>query len=113
MERLKQLRGDRTQAQMAALLGLARETYRNYETGQREPDQETLIRMARYFEVSVDYLLGVSSDPRPDPAEQWQAPPQLDGVYFRLAKEAQELGLPPEDIQHIIDLYKKYKVRDD
>lgn len=36
-------------------------------------------------------------------------PVALEGVYLRLAKEAQEAGLPPEDIQHIIDIYRKYK----
>lgn len=38
-------------------------------------------------------------------------PVELESVYLRLAKEAQEVGLPPEDIQHIIDIYKRYKTR--
>lgn len=58
MLRLNELRGDLSQAQMAAKLGLARETYRNYEVGLREPPLEILVRMAQYFNVSVDYLLG-------------------------------------------------------
>lgn len=36
-------------------------------------------------------------------------PVELESVYLRLAKEMQEVGLPPEDIQHIIDIYKRYK----
>lgn len=59
MIRLNELRGKRTQAQMAQLLGLPRETYRNYEVGSREPTIETLLKMADFFGVSVDYLLGL------------------------------------------------------
>lgn len=59
MIRLNELRGQRTQAQMAQLLGLPRETYRNYEVGTREPPLETLVKMANFFGVSVDYILGL------------------------------------------------------
>ena len=58
MIRLNELRGNKTQAQIAQILGLPRETYRNYEVGNREPPLDTLLKMANYFGVSVDYLLG-------------------------------------------------------
>ena len=63
MNRLKELRGSKTQEKIAKELGLARATYSNYENGSREPDQQTLINMANYFNVSVDYLLGRNIDP--------------------------------------------------
>lgn len=63
MLRLKELRGELTQAQIAEKLNLARETYRNYENGTREPDQKTLSDLADYFNVSVDYLLGRTDIP--------------------------------------------------
>lgn len=58
MIRLNELRGNKTQAQMAQLLGLPRETYRNYEVGNREPTLSMLIKLADFFSVSVDYLIG-------------------------------------------------------
>ncbi len=66
MIRLSELRGNLSQVQMAQKLGLARETYRNYETGIREPPLKLLIKMAQYFNVSVDYLLGNDTALNPD-----------------------------------------------
>jgi len=56
-QRLKTLR-KKTQVETACDLGLKYSTYAMYETGRREPDLETLVRMAEYFNVTVDWLLG-------------------------------------------------------
>ncbi|MCH4568234.1 helix-turn-helix transcriptional regulator [Bacillus sp. ES1-5] len=45
---------------MAKQLGIARTTYAMYEQGNREPDYNTLIKLATFFEVSIDYLLGTT-----------------------------------------------------
>jgi transcriptional regulator with XRE-family HTH domain len=59
-QRLEQLRlkKELTQQQMADILGVTRQAYGNYESGKREPDFSTLTRLANFFGVSVDYLLG-------------------------------------------------------
>lgn len=44
---------------VARTLGLADSTYRNYELGQNEPKNEILISLAKLYNCSVDYLLGV------------------------------------------------------
>lgn len=44
--------------QAAAALGLPYTTYVNYEKGEREPNSETLIMIANYYNVSIDYLIG-------------------------------------------------------
>ena len=62
MQRLREIRGDRTQQQMADLLGIPRETYRGYETGLRSPSVEVIKAMADTLGVSTDYLLGVESE---------------------------------------------------
>jgi DNA-binding XRE family transcriptional regulator len=49
-----------TQAQLAKILLLPRVTYTHYELGKRTPDLDTIIRMARHFGVTVDYLVGNS-----------------------------------------------------
>lgn len=58
--RLKALRIERrkTQEDMAKLLGITRQAYGKYEIGKADPDNETLKKLAEYFNVSTDYLLG-------------------------------------------------------
>ena len=60
--RLKQLRQERglTQQQLADDLGLNSVTYLRYEKGQREPSIDLLIVFAEYFDVSIDFLVGLS-----------------------------------------------------
>ena len=47
-----------TQSDLAKILGTSTSTVGNWETGLREPDFETLQRLADYFHVTTDYLLG-------------------------------------------------------
>lgn len=60
MIRLKELREAKhyTQSKIAQDLGISRQSYSNYEIGKREPDLATLKKMAEYFNISVDYLVG-------------------------------------------------------
>lgn len=65
MFRLKELRTKRrlSQARLAMELNMSQNTISRYETGEREAGYETLIALADYFGVSVDYLLGRTDDP--------------------------------------------------
>lgn len=58
-ERLKSLRAGKrlTQNDVAKALHISRVAYTNYELGNRDPDFDTLKKLANYFDVSVDYLL--------------------------------------------------------
>lgn len=60
IRRLKELRNSKklNQGEMAEILGVAAGTYRNWEQGVRHPDTNMLIKLADYFDVSTDYLLG-------------------------------------------------------
>ena len=62
--RLKQLRKQRglSQLKLAMDLNMNQNTISRYETGEREADYATLIRLADYFDVSVDYLLERTDD---------------------------------------------------
>ena len=64
-ERLKALREGRRiyQREMAEVLGLSFRGYQNYETGQSEPKLATLIAIADYYGVSIDYLAGRTDAP--------------------------------------------------
>lgn len=61
--RLKEIRNSRklTQQQVADLLSIPLRTYQNYERGINEPDTAILCKMADYYGVSVDYLVGYSN----------------------------------------------------
>lgn len=60
--RLRQLRKERriSQLKLALDLNMNQNTVSRYENREREADYETLIRLADYFDVSIDYLLGRS-----------------------------------------------------
>ena len=47
-----------TQRQVAEMLKIAQPSYIRYENGTAEPTQETLVKIADIFDVSIDYLLG-------------------------------------------------------
>lgn len=60
-ERLKTLRKDKglKQSELAEALNVTQRKISYWETEQLEPDLVTLIKIANYFEISVDYLLGL------------------------------------------------------
>lgn len=65
-ERFKQLRIERkhTQSSIGEELGLKLRMIQYYENNQSFPDFKRLIRIADYFDVSLDYLVGRSDDPK-------------------------------------------------
>lgn len=62
--RLQSLRREKslTQAQLGSFFNLAESTISLYESGKRSPDYDTLKRLASFFDVSLDYLLGISDN---------------------------------------------------
>ena len=58
--RLKELRESKglTQKEVAEIIGYSEISYARYENGKREPDISTLCKLAEYFNVTVDYLIG-------------------------------------------------------
>ena len=66
-ERLKALKevSGKTQVQIAEDIGIPPQNLSYYFNG-REPNFELLIKLAQYFKVSTDYLLGLSDIPYPD-----------------------------------------------
>ena len=63
-KRIKELRGKRTQEEVAEKIGISRARLSHFETGRREPDLELVNRFADFYGVTTDYLLGKSNDPR-------------------------------------------------
>ena len=64
--RIRDLRQDRdmNQTQVARMLGMSQTGYSKYETGENDIPTEILIKLARFYNTSIDYLLGETNDPR-------------------------------------------------
>ena len=97
--RLKELRTEKkvSQATLADYLGITQPAYANYERGIRKPDPEILLKLADFFGVSVDCLLG---------REKTSLDEQLEGVDFALSGEIRDLN--DAEKQDILD-YVRFK----
>ena len=65
--RLRELRedADLNQTQIASYLGMSQTGYSKYETGENDIPTQVLIKLARYYKTSVDYILGLSDEKAP------------------------------------------------
>ena len=65
-ERMRNLRedSDLTQKELARALNCSQQVYSNYELGQRDIPTDILIKLSAFYKVSVDYILGITDNPR-------------------------------------------------
>lgn len=63
MNRIRDLRedADLKQSDLAEAVGISQKTLSNYETGKTNPDSYSIIKLAEFFNVSADYLLGIDN----------------------------------------------------
>ena len=63
-ERLRVLRNEKNIGQnyLAEQLGMSNASISYWETGKQQPNAEAIFKLARYFDVTADYLLGLSED---------------------------------------------------
>lgn len=68
-KRLEDLRidNDKTQNEIANYLGCQREVYRRYEKGTRQVPIDFLIKLSSLYNVSIDYLVGITNEKQPYP----------------------------------------------
>ena len=66
-ERIRDLRidHDMTQTQVAEYLNIKQNTYSQYEIGRLNYPIEALIKLAKRYETSIDYMVGLTDDPKP------------------------------------------------
>jgi len=64
-KRIRDLREDHdyTQSYLAKVLNCSQQAYSNYELGQRDVPTDVLILLSRFYDVSVDYILGITDNP--------------------------------------------------
>ena len=65
-QRIRDLREDHdlTQKQMADILNCSQQVYSNYELGQRDIPTDILIKLAGFYKVTTDYILGLTDEPK-------------------------------------------------
>ncbi|MGM8212593.1 helix-turn-helix domain-containing protein [Virgibacillus sp. W0430] len=107
-KRLKKLRKDKklTQQDMADYLGVSRQGYAKYENGQSESDHETVKKLATFFDVTTDYLLGHSDQPHLNEEEAFKAfidDPELERWYKELPSKEDELRM----LKRVWEAFKK------
>ena len=61
---------DKTQIEIANLLNCRREVYRRYEKGEREIPVWAIIKLAQYYNCSIDYLLDLSDEKKSFPIKK-------------------------------------------
>ena len=88
-ERLKQLRQQEglTQRELAKSIEVGRTTISEYESGKIVPKQEGLLKLANYFNVSVDYLTGVSDNPATRQSNEHELGKLLNTLDYILMNE--------------------------
>lgn len=62
--RIRDLRedSDLTQKELSRVLNCSQQVYSNYELGQRDIPTDILIKLSKFYDVSTDYILGLSDD---------------------------------------------------
>lgn len=104
MNRIAILRKERklSQKELGAVIGVAQNTICNWENGKRDPDYDSLKKMAFFFNCSTDYLLGRAAlgrtfvfDEQTDPNLDWAGRPQIDEQQKKSTPVSGD-GLDPE-----------------
>ena len=64
--RIRDLREDKdmTQTEIAKILGMSQTGYSKYETGENDIPTSILIKLSRFYNASIDYLLGETNNPK-------------------------------------------------
>jgi transcriptional regulator with XRE-family HTH domain len=106
MNRLKVLREElnKTQKEIAAFLGITTPAYNYYENSKRDMSTETITKLANYYNVSVDYLLG-KSDIRNSKAD-------FDSDLLKIGLSMKEYQPPTEEQKKQIEDFAKYVLKD-
>lgn len=70
-QRIRNIREDKdlTQQQVADGIGVKREQYRRYETGENEMKVSHIVKLCEFYQLSADYILGLTDNENPMPTE--------------------------------------------
>ena len=100
VENLRRIRISKglSQRETARQLQISQQRYNQYETGKRQPDNNTLSMIADFFDCSADYLLGneIKTEP-PSGIERQSEREKLDKILYDLSLQCDALDLSDED----------------
>ncbi|MEN6325836.1 MAG: helix-turn-helix transcriptional regulator [Syntrophomonas sp.] len=91
-----------SQYELSEQLGLSRGQISNYELGTRQPDYDTLLRIAEYFNVTTDYLLGRTNNKIPSKANTFLQ------NFFKLMKDERGMISPEGIVLGMLETLKLY-----
>ncbi len=105
-ERLVRLRKEKNlyQGDLAKILNVAQTTISGWENGSRTPDNDMLMTLANYFDVSTDYLLGRSENRNPSNGLYTKTITDEDGYSIEIKTEVPFSELSKEKQQDMIDV---------
>ncbi len=113
-DKIKYLRNNLTQEELAASLQVDRSTLASWEINRREPDIETLCRLAKFFQISVDWLVGY------EPTKKSSLPPMTivheasdhyqatdSEAWQKIIAKAHSYGFTPDQVYQLLELNAK------
>src|SRR5690606_24438351 len=104
---------------LGEIFNVRKGTVSNWENGNRFPDENTIIKLADFFNVSIDYLLGRTDKRQPHhltkediiklaPEYAWLF--EEEGLeYVELVEELRGKEIPPEVIKELVETILKYR----
>lgn len=94
-----------SQDELAKRMGYkSRSSIAKIESGENDIPQSKVEAFAKALLTTPSYLMGYNEPPPNEPSI-----PELENVYFRFAKEAQDSGIDPEDIRMALDTIKRIR----
>lgn len=89
--KLQKIRTDKglSQKEVSDIIGISRAALSYYESGQRTPDIAILYRLCRFYEISIDYLMGMKDTPEPQ-------------YSYSVVNDITDIGLTTDALNHLI-----------
>lgn len=97
-----------TREEFAKKIGITYAALSKYETNLRQPDYETLTKIASFFDVSTDYLLGIEHEESPKSAVPELTPYQQEVIDFFNSREDLFFHDHPGDIRDALEQFEIY-----
>lgn len=104
------------QKELGAMLGVGQTTVSAWETGKNEPDNESMHKTAKFFQVSIGYLMGYESSPQASltaaEREQYQRENEEAFHKRKMKQEAEQIALeeePPETMDEDYRMLSDYQ----
>lgn len=107
--RLLRKKHNKSQLNIADAIGVTQSGVSQWESGTRFPDIESLRKIADIFEVTTDYLLGRTDDPKARIIRLSDLGEGISGGYIEVITEAAKANLSASELQAIVNIIKRVR----